>query len=138
MSGAHAGERSFIDTNVIVYLLSGDVAKAERAEEIVAAGGTVSVQVLNEFASVARRKLGLNWAETREVLNAVRATTQIAPLTLSIHERALAIAETKGFNIYDAAIIAAAIETQCERLLTEDLQHGQIVDGVRIENPFLP
>lgn len=134
---ATAAARAFIDTNVIVYLLSGDVAKADRAEKILAAGGVVSVQVLNEFASLARRKLALSWLETREVLNAVRVATEVTPLTLAIHERALNIAEASGFNFYDAAIVAAAIETQCMLLLTEDLQHGQVIGGVRIENPFL-
>lgn len=131
-----ASGRAFIDTNVIVYLLSSDAAKADRAEAAIAAGGVVSVQVLNEFISVARRKLDLSWAEIHEILDAVRANTEIVPLTLELHDHALAIAEKSGLQIYDACIVAAAASAQCSRLLTEDLQHGQVIEGARIENPF--
>ncbi len=131
-------ERAFIDTNVIVYLLSSDRAKADRAEAVVAEGGVVSVQVLNEFVSVARRKLALDWPAVREVLRAVRANCAVAALTEEIHDRALTVAEKTGVHIYDAAIIAAASANNCKRLYTEDLTHGQRIDGVRIENPFKP
>jgi len=131
-------ERAFIDTNVIVYLLSGDRAKADRAEAVVAGGGVVSVQVLNEFVSVARRKLALGWPEVREVLRAVRANCTVAALTAEIHDRALAVAETTGIHIYDAAIVAAAGANGCTLLYTEDLTHGQRIGGVRVANPFKP
>lgn len=133
-----AADRVFIDTNVIVYLLSGGRAKADRAEALIAAGGVVSVQVLNEFVSVARRKLALDWPEVREVLRAVRANCAVAALTAEIHDRALAIAETTGVHIYDATIIAAAGANNCTLLYSEDLTHGQRIDGVLIANPFKP
>ena len=82
MSGA---KRPFLDTNIIVYLMSGDVAKASRAESLIAGGGVISTQVLNEFTSVARRKLALSWPETAEVLQALKANLEVVPLTLSIH-----------------------------------------------------
>jgi predicted nucleic acid-binding protein len=131
-----AADRVFIDTNVIVYLLSADRTKADRAEAVLAAGGVVSVQVLNEFVAVARRKLALDWPDVREVLTAVRANCEVAALTAAIHDRALAIAEAAGLHIYDAAIIAAAAENGCTTLCSEDLSHGQRIDGVRIVNPF--
>lgn len=133
-----AADRVFIDTNVIVYLLSGGRAKADRAEALIAAGGVVSVQVLNEFVSVARRKLALDWSEVREVLRAVRANCAVAALTAEIHDRALTIAETTGVHIYDATIIAAACANNCTLLYSEDLTHGQRIDGVLIANPFKP
>jgi len=132
-----AGELAFIDTNVCLYLLSADAAKADRSEHLINAGGVASVQVLNEFVSVARGKLRLDWSQTREVLDALYANLDIVAVTASMHSRAVGIAERSGVHIYDAAIIAAAIESGCNRVLTEDLQHGQIIDGVRIENPYL-
>jgi predicted nucleic acid-binding protein len=133
MSGA---KRAFIDTNVVVYLLSGDRAKAERAEKLIAAGGVVSVQVLNEFAAVARRKAGLDWPEIRDVLTAVRANCAVAALTVEVHERALNIAEATNLHIYDATIVAAAAVNNCTVVYSEDLSHNQTIGGVRVTNPF--
>jgi predicted nucleic acid-binding protein len=134
MSGA---ERPFLDTNIIVYLMSGDVAKASRAESLIARGGVISTQVLNEFTSVARRKLTLSWPETEEVLEALKANLEVVPLTLSIHERAVALACAHDLNIYDASIVAAALENGCDAVASEDMQHGQMFTGLRIANPFL-
>jgi len=131
-----AARRAFIDTNVIVYLLSGERAKAERAEKLIAAGGVVSVQVLNEFAAVARRKAGLDWLETSDVLTAVRANCAVASLTVEVHERALKIAEATNLHIYDATIVAAAAINNCAVVYSEDLSNNQTIDGVRIKNPF--
>lgn len=131
-----AAKGAFIDTNVVVYLLSADRAKAERAEQLIAVGGVVSVQVLNEFVAVARRKANLDWPDIRDVLTAVRASCAVAPLTALVHERALDIAETTNLHIYDATIIAAAVESGCKVVYSEDLGRNQAVDGVRITNPF--
>ncbi len=118
--------------------MSGDGAKSDRAEAVVAVGGVVSVQVLNECVSVVRRKLALDWPDVREVLLTVRANCAVAVLTEEIHDRALTVAEKTGVHIYDAAIIAAASANNCKRLYTQDLTHGQSIDCVRIENPFKP
>ena len=99
----------FFDTNVLLYLLSADAAKADRAESLLADGGTISVQVLNEFASVALRKLELPVAELREVLEPVRSVCQVEPVTEDTHDRALALVERYGFSLYDAMLIAAAL-----------------------------
>jgi predicted nucleic acid-binding protein len=133
MSGA---KRRFFDTNIVVYLMSGDAAKASKAESLIASGGVVSVQVLNEFTSVARRKLALTWAETEEVLVALKANLEVIPLTLTVHERALALASAHELSIYDASIVAAALEGGCDAVLSEDMQHGQKFAALRIENPF--
>jgi len=131
-----AAKAAFLDTNVVVYLLSSDRAKAERAEKLIAAGGVVSVQVLNEFVAVARRKAGLDWPDIRDVLTAVRATCAVVALTTEVHERALEIAETKRLHIYDATIIATAAVYNCAIVYSEDFGHNQNIDGVRITNPF--
>ncbi len=132
-----ASAKSFFDTNVLLYLLSADAAKADRAEDLVAAGGVISVQVLNEFASVAARKLGMSQAEIREILASLRAVCAVVPLTLEIHDRAMQLAERYGFAIYDALIVGAAREAGCDTLYSKDLQRGQVIDGaLTIANPF--
>ena len=133
-----AGE-DFFDTNVVLYLLSADTAKADRAEELLALGGTISVQVLNEFAAVASRKLRMSWTEIREVLAQVRAVCAVEPLTLETHERALRIAVRYRLSIYDALIVAAALLAKCQTLHSEDMQDGQLVERqLTIRNPFAP
>ena len=129
--------KAFFDTNVLLYLLSGDVSKADRAEALVVAGGVISVQVLNEFASVASRKLGMSWAEIREVLKTIRALCRIEPISLETHDCGLALSERYGFSIYDSMILASALLADCTALLTEDLQDAQSIDGrLTVRNPF--
>lgn len=128
---------AFFDTNVLLYLLSGDAAKADRAETLVAAGGVISVQVLNEFASVASRKLGMSWTEIREVLETVRAVCHVESVSLETHDRGFTLSERYGFTIYDSMILASALLAGCNVLFTEDLQDGQSIDGkLTVRNPF--
>lgn len=127
----------FFDTNVLIYLLSADAAKADLIEEKLAEGATVSVQVLNEFASVALRKLGMNATEIREALDPIIAICHVVPLTIEIHQRGLQVAERYRFSFYDALIAAAALESRCTMLYTEDLQDGLVIDDtLAIKNPF--
>lgn len=131
----------FLDTNILLYLLSADAGKADRAEALLAAGGTVSVQVLNELTAVARRKLALEFAAIREILATVRATCRVVSVDVETHALALDLAERRGFQIYDATIAAAALRAGCGVLYTEDLQHGQRLreagHTLTIRNPFL-
>jgi predicted nucleic acid-binding protein len=90
--------KTFFDTNVLLYLLSEDAAKADRAEELIANGAVISVQFLNDFAAVASRKLGMSWSEIRDVLGPIRAVCEIEPITVEIHERGVEIAERYGFH----------------------------------------
>lgn len=131
-----SSSRDFFDTNVLLYLLSADERKANLAEEAVAGGGTVSVQVLNELVAVSRRKLKLPWPQVQTLLETVSAVCDVVPLTLSVHRQALSLSQRLGYGIYDAAIVAAALEAGCDRLLTEDLQHGQRIEGLGVCNPF--
>ena len=130
------GGDGFFDTNVLLYLLSADTAKADRAEEVLALGGTISVQVLNEFAAVASRKLRMSWREVREVLSQIRAVCTVVPVTIETHEQALRIAERYGLSIYDALIVSAALLAGCKTLHSEDMQHGQVIERrLTISNP---
>ena len=126
----------FLDTNVVLYLLSADERKANTAEAQLAQGGWVSVQVLNEAASVCRRKLGMPWPEVHELLAAVKACCKVVPLSLAAHERALQLAERHRLSLHDALICASAQEVEAETLLTEDLQDGFALGQLRVCNPF--
>jgi predicted nucleic acid-binding protein len=127
----------FIDTNVLLYLLSDDARKADRAEEALAKGGVVSVQVLNEFASVASRRLKMPIGEIREILETIRAVCNVVPITVETHDKGLTIAEKHGLSIYDSMIVAAALLANCRLVLSEDMQHGQKFDRqLLIRNPF--
>ena len=128
---------SFFDTNVLVYLASGDASKANRAEAIVAGGGSISEQVLNELANVARRKMQMSWDETHAMLGTLRGLLTVHPVTVETHETGLRIAERYGLSIYDAMIAASALDAGCDTLWSEDMQHGMKLDeGLRISNPF--
>lgn len=129
-------DKPFFDTNVLLYLLS-DGNKADRAEIRLAAGGVVSVQVLNEFATVASRKLKMAWPEIRDILTTIKAVCAVVPITLETHEMGLAIAERYKFSLYDSLILAAAGQSGCRTVYSEDMQNGQVVNGVTIQNPFL-
>ena len=128
---------SFFDTNVLVYLASGDTAKADQAEAALAGGGSISVQVLNEVANVARRKMQMSWDETHAFLNTLRGLLTVHPLTVEIHIAGLRLAERYGLAIYDAMIAASAVHAGCDTLWSEDMQHGLTLDeSLRIVNPF--
>jgi predicted nucleic acid-binding protein len=128
----------FLDTNVLVYLASADARKADIAETLLVEGGTVSVQVLNELANVARRRMRLGWPETAELLAAVRAFVTVEPLTPETHDLGMALAERHGLSVYDAMIVAAGLLAGCETLLSEDMQHGFVAAGqMTVVNPFV-
>ncbi len=128
---------SFFDTNVLLYLAGQDETKAGRSEALIRTGGVISVQVLNEMANVARRKMRLTWPETHELLSTFRRLLRVEPLTIEIHETGLALGERYGLAIYDAMIAAAALHADCDTLWSEDMQDGLVIDRrLRIVDPF--
>lgn len=132
-----ANDRAFFDTNILLYLLSSDTVKADTAERVMINGGIISVQVLNEFTSVARRKMDMSFSEIRSVLSPIQQICRVATVTLDTHTDALWIADRYGYNVWDALIVASAVEAGCAILYTEDLQHGQVVEErLQIINPF--
>jgi predicted nucleic acid-binding protein len=126
----------FFDTNVLLYLLSADATKADRAEQLLTAGGLVSVQVLNEFASVAAGKLAMPLVEIREILSTIRAVCNVKSLDVETHELGLELAERYRYSIYDSMVLAAALRAGCSTVFSEDFQHGQKIDRLTIINPF--
>lgn len=135
MSGK--ASRPFFDSCVLIYALSQGDARADIAEQLLAFGGVISVQVLNELVAVARRKLNMSWAEIRQALDDIRILCE-PPVSLSLetHSSAVEIAERYGYQIYDALIVAAAIEAGCRVLYTEDMRDGQVIGSLTIRNPF--
>lgn len=128
---------NFFDSNVLAYVASADSAKADRAEAALRDGGAISVQVLNEIANVARRKMGMSWQETRGLLSSLRGLLTVHPVTIETHEVGLALAERHQLAIYDALIAASALLAGCDRLWSEDMQDGMAIDRrLRIVNPF--
>jgi len=128
---------SFLDTNILISLASDDATKADRAEAIVREGGTTSVQVLNEVANVARRKMLWSWREARGFLSSLRELLTVHPVTVDTHELGLALAERYQLGVYDALIAASALLAECDKLWSEDMQDGMTIDGrLRIINPF--
>jgi predicted nucleic acid-binding protein len=128
----------FFDTTILIYTIWESDARAAVAEELLEAGGHINVQVLNEFAAVARRKLKMPWWEISESLDSIRRLCQpVTPLTVQVHEAGLKIAADSRYNIYDALILAAAIDAGCDTVYSEDMQDGQKIGPVTIRNPFL-
>ena len=134
----------FIDSNVFVYLFDETVPGKQRIAASLIRGALetrsacISFQVVQETLSVLTRKLAVpvTPAHAENVLH-----TMLMPLwrvmpSRQLYAAALALQSRLGFGFYDSLIVAAALEAGCARLLTEDLQHGQRIEGLRIENPF--
>jgi predicted nucleic acid-binding protein len=130
--------KHFLDTNVLIYAVAKNDPRASQAEGLLASGGVVSIQSLNEFVSVARRELGMSWREVNELLDLICILCpNPVPMSLDTHRTGLAIAEKYGYGIYDALLIAAALESGCKTLYSEDLQDGQAINRqLTIRNPF--
>ena len=130
---------AFFDTNILIYAFAPSGDRKARAAALLTEGGMVSVQVLNEFVDVSRRKFKRDWPDIRTALDHLDAVLD-EPLALTprLHKAALDISERHGLRIYDGLIVAAAQEAGCRILYTEDLQHGQVLAGVTIHNPFRP
>ena len=129
--------RPFLDTNILIYAFAENDARNEAAALLLQKGGLISVQVLNEFVNVSRKKLRRPWDEIESELAIIR-TLLDPPLALSAghHEKAVSLAKQFGFGIYDSLVIASAAAANCSILYTEDLQNGQIIESVTIRNPF--
>lgn len=140
MRGARTevGTRAFLDSNVVLYLLSEDVAKADAAEALLRHRPVLSVQVLNEVTAVCRRKLAMPWGEIDAFLATVRALSEIVPLTEAVHDSARRLAQRHGLALCEACIAAAAVDSGCGVLYSEDMHAGLVLDGLAtIRNPFV-
>jgi predicted nucleic acid-binding protein len=128
--------RFFIDSNILLYTVGADAAKAERANQLMDERPIISVQVLNEFVNVGRKKLKLEWAGIEAGVAHALEYCEVVPVILAGHIRAMQLAKKDKIGIYDANIVAAAELAKCDILYTEDLSHGQKIGRVLIQNPF--
>lgn len=130
--------RAFFDSNVLLYGYAFADPRSTRAQAILEKGGAISVQCLNEFASVARRKLDMRFDHIGEALSIVTALCHpVVPIDIDLHRLGIMIANEKRLSVYDGMIVAAALTADCDTLYSEDMQHGLVIDGrLRIVNPF--
>ena len=128
--------KPFIDSNVVLYLFSSDTVKADRAESLLQSGCLISVQVLNEVASVCLRKLKMTWEDVDAVLETLKTTCEVLPVTLTTHEKAVGLAKRFQISFYDANIVATAILCGADTLFSEDMQNGMSMESVTVVNPF--
>jgi predicted nucleic acid-binding protein len=128
------------DSNVVIYLVTGNTAKAAASRTLLSTPGVVSVQVFNEVISVLRSskrgRTAVAWVTIDNVLAFLRTHHRVVPIDLATHARARAYAERYKLKIYDAGIIAAASLAGCTTLFSEDMSDGQVIDGVTIRNPY--
>lgn len=128
---------NFADSNVLLYVTSDDSNKAGVATRVLNSRPAVSVQVLNEIVNVTRRKFGRSWRDVREFLDRIAPFVEVRSVTLDTHRRALMIAERYQTSWWDALIVAAALEAECDTLYSEDMHAGLVIDDrLRIVNPF--
>jgi predicted nucleic acid-binding protein len=134
----------FLDTNVLIYWVDAG-PRADQVEQYLAGDAVISVQVLNEFANVLRKKRGMPLAAISELVDTLLHTCDVCDLTVRVHRAALELAARYKLGIYDANILAAAAEMGCAAVYSEDMQHGMSIkipkslgDGaLSIKNPFL-
>jgi predicted nucleic acid-binding protein len=130
-------DRPFLDTNILVYTIAGPPEKSDKSEKILSQRGIISVQVLNEFTTIARRKYHLSWPELHAIVESFQNFLEIVPLTTQTHQTAVNFAERYNLAFYDAVIAAAAHLAGCTILYTEDMHHTRLIENrLRITNPF--
>jgi len=129
-------DRIFLDTNILVYALLDEGTKQQTALQLLQSGCVISIQVLNEFTQVARKKASLEWQEIADLSTAIQTLTEIITLDKNIHNVGLTIANKYGYSFYDSLIIAAALDAGCNLLFSEDMQHEQQIETLIIRNPF--
>jgi len=131
--------RTFLDTNIVVYLFSGDEPEKRAAALalIEQNNSVISTQVLSELANTLSRKFGLAFDVVAQAVAEVRDTCTVVPVMPDTITHALALAQKYRYSYYDSLILAAALSTGCETLATEDMQHGQVIESaLTIRNPY--
>ena len=132
----------FLDTNILLYSISQNPAESLKRDRAIALladdSGALSIQVLQEFYVQATRTSRADAVSHELAAGLIEAWSRfrIQDMTLPVLKMALRIRKTHGFSFWDSAIVAAALALGCDRVYTEDLTHGQMVDGLAIVDPF--
>ena len=131
--------KTFLDSNILIYAVGQDDARRAVADALIVRNAVVSAQVLAETASVLGRKLLLPALSVERVLLSIAARVRCEPVTSETVLTAVRLSGRWGYSHYDSQIIAAALAAGCTTLFSEDMQHGQLIDGtLTILNPFAP
>jgi predicted nucleic acid-binding protein len=129
--------KAFLDTNILVYVFMESAGRTSIAESLLLDGANIGVQTLNELVNVGRGKLKKAWPD---VLRWLQIIEELCPppiqLSNTIHRRGIRIAQTHNYHIYDALMLAAALEASCTVFYSEDMQDGHVIDRMTICNPF--
>jgi len=128
----------FADTNIVVYAVGQDSDKRTKALHILTQGVIVSSQVINETVSVLTRKQGANLVAAHEVAESLLELCEVAPVDASTIREAIRLVRRYKLSHWDSLIVAAALLAGCEKLYSQDMQHGQVFDErLKVVNPFL-
>jgi predicted nucleic acid-binding protein len=132
-------KRVFLDTNVVVYnhTLTEPNKFEKAAELLLRVDGVVSTQVLSEVSNVLSKKFHFSWMDIRRVVDEINSFLDIIIVTPAIIDSSIILSDRYHYGYYDSLILASAIESECDVLYSEDFQHNQLIEGVRIINPFL-
>ncbi len=127
----------FADTNVVVYAVGLDSDQRTKARQILAEGVTVSSQVINETVNVLTRKQGVNIVVAHEVAESLLELCEVAPVDESTIREAIRLVRRYKLSHWDSLIVAAALLAGCEKIYSQDMQHGQVFDEqLKVVNPF--
>ena len=135
--------KAFIDTNVLIYWVD-DSTRADVVEQLLAQQAVISVQVLNEFANVLRKKRAMPLPDVKALCTTLIDTCDVLDVSVRTHQTALALMARYQLSVYDANIVAAAALSDCAVLYTEDMQDGLNLrlpgsagtNSLVIRNPF--
>ena len=131
-------DKCFVDTNVLLYLLSDDVRKKSISKELLLQYPVISLQVINELSNVCLRKFKLSSEQLLLALNGIERFTKISQSSISTTRKAIQLQSRYRLQYYDSLIVAAALESDCNVLYSEDMQHGLVIDQrLSIVNPFV-
>jgi predicted nucleic acid-binding protein len=126
----------FLDSNILVYLVSDDAQKATMVETLLMDEPMVSAQVLNEVTNVLKTKMRFEWPAVDHFIERIVFLCAVLPIDQQTNALARSLAARYGFAWYDVLIVASAMEGGCTRLLTEDMHHGLKIGDLTITNPF--
>lgn len=134
-----AEQRAFIDSNIVLYALGTEIPKQQAAWRVLFQFPLISVQVLNECSNVLIKKRKIDKSLVRSTLQDILKFVSVEAMGMPIVETAWILLDRYRFSYFDSLILASALTANCQILYSEDLQHGQVIDGrLTIINPFLP
>ncbi len=128
----------FLDTNIVVYLLSGDSEKSNKAEQLVMAYPIISTQVANEFANVCLKKMKFTKEETQALVKSLLNACQTISVSVETIHKAMQLSNRYALSYWDSLIVAAAVLSDATLLYSEDMQQGLEIETITIVNPFKP